>query len=341
MTSAPHGQPGDPVGMRKPPAWLPDDLVLLDARCPLPLDRPFSSAEARSLGVTRWFLSTLLERGLVRELVHGAYVAAQVSDTIETRVAAVRLVVSDSAVVTDRTAAWLYDVDALPRSAAHEPVPLDVFSSEASRVRRPGVHSGIRTLADHDVVTVGGVRMTSRLRTALDLGRLLSRYDAIAALDAFLRQGVTREELLCEIDRFKGFRGVIQLRELAPLADPRAESPPESALRLHGLDAGLPPLEPQFWVCDRWGAEVYRLDLALPGIRYGAEYHGKRFHTGDVEQSYDEGRADWLDDIGWEIDVFWRDDVYGQAAHPGGRLREGISRARARVGGWVPQGAFL
>lgn len=327
--------------MRKPPAWLPDDLVLLDERCPLPLDRPFTGSQARCLGVTRWFLATLIARGLVREVVRGAYVAMQVRDSIETRAAALRLVVPDSAVVTDRTAAWLLGVDALPRSAAYEPTPLDVFSSQDSRLRRPGVHSGIRTLATHDVVVVDGIRVTSPLRTALDLGRLLPRYDAVGALDAFLRAGVSRDALLGEIKRFKGYRGVLQLRELAPLSDPRAESAPESALRLHGLDAGLPPLEPQFWVCDNWGAEVYRLDLALPEIRYGAEYYGERFHTGDGQESRDEGRVEWLDDHRWEIDVFRRDDIYGQAAHPGGLLRAGIARARRRAGGWVPQGRFL
>ena len=326
--------------MRNPPAWLPDDLVLLDARSPLPLDRPFTSTQARQLGVTRWFLTKLIARGLVREVVRGAYVAMQVRDSIETRAASLRLVVPESAVVTDRTAAWLLGVDALPRSAAYEPTPLDVFSTQDSRVRRPGVHSGVRMLEDRDVVTVDGVRVTSPVRTALDLGRLLPRYDAIAALDAFLRAGVPQEALLHEIDRFKGYRGVLQLRELAPLADPRAESAPESALRLHGLDAGLPPLEPQFWVCDSWGAEVYRLDLALPELCYGAEYYGERFHAED-DQEADESRVEWLDDHGWEIDVFRRHDVYGQAAHPGGLLRAGIARARRRAGGWVPQGKFL
>lgn len=327
--------------MTRLPTWLPTDLALLDQRCPLPLDRPFTAEQARGLGVSRVVLRRLLERRLVREVVRGSYVAAQRRDTIEVRAAALRLVVPESAVVTDRTAAWLHDVDVLPRAAVHEPVPLDVFSRSESRLRRPGVASGIRELRDTDVVLVDGVAVTSRLRTVLDLGRMLPRYDAIGAMDAFLRVGVCEQEMAWGVHRFKGCRGVVQLRELVPLADPRAQSMPESALRLHGRDAGLPPLQPQLSVLDRWGREVYRLDLGLPDIRYGAEYHGERFHTGEENEAYDEARASWLGNDDWERDVFWKHDVYGPRADPQARLREGVARARARLGSWRPQGHFL
>lgn len=327
--------------MPRAPLWLPPDLTLLDERCPLPLDRPFTRAEAARLGVSRHYLRILLARGLIRQLVLGAYAVTQLRESIEVCAAALRLVVAESAIVTDRTAAWLHDVDVLPRSAVHEPVPLDVFSADESRLRRPGVASGIRTLTDEDVMVVHGVRVTTPLRTALDLGRMLPRYDAIGALDAFLRTGVERDSLLIGIDRFKGYRGVIQLRELAPQADPRAESMPESALRLHGKDAGLPDLEPQYWVCDEWGHEVYRLDLAVPELRYGAEYHGERFHLGDDNEAYDEQRGEWLGSREWEMDAFWKVDLYGPGADPGTKLRLGVARARARRGEWRPQGRFL
>lgn len=323
------------------PAWLPEDLVLLDERCPLPLDRPFTAAGAQTLGVSRILLRRLRERGLVREVVRGTYVASQVRDTIELRTWALRLVLPDSAIVADRTAAWLYGIDVLPRSAAHEPVPLDVFSRAESRIRRPGVASGVRELRDTDVELVDGIPVTTPWRTALDLGRLLPRYDAIGALDAFLRLGVCEQELAWGVHRFPGFRGVLQLRELVPIADPRAESMPESALRLHGRDAGLPPLQPQLSVCDRWGHEVYRLDLALPTLRYGAEYHGERFHTGEDREAYDMARAEQLESDGWALDAFWKHDVYGPRADPQARLRKGVVRARGRVGEWVPQGRFL
>ncbi len=327
--------------MHRPPVWLPSDLILLDSRCPLPLDRPFTAAQARAWGVSGPLLRRLTSRALVREVVHGAYAVVQLPETIELRAAALALVVAKGAVVTDRTAAWLHGVDALPRSAPHEPVPLDVFSADHSRLRRPGVHSGIRMLGEDDITTVGGVRLTTKLRTALDLGRSLPRYDAIGALDGFLRIGVSRAALTASLDRFKGYRGVIQLRDLVPLADPRAESAPESALRLHAHDAGLPALQPQFWVHDEWGVPVHRLDLALPALKYAAEYNGTRFHEGEDQERADEDRLRWFEHRDWVLDVFWKSDVYGRDADPARRLQDGVERARSRLGAWVPQGAHL
>lgn len=316
------------------PSWLPRDLTLLDSRCPLPLDAPFTGATAHGLGVGVKQVRTLLARGLLREVVRGAYVATQVPDTIALRAGALRLVLAPGAVVTDRTAAWLHGVDVLPRSAVHAPVPLDVFSAEESRVRRPGVSSGIRQLVASDVTEVDGVPVTTAVRTALDLGRLMRRHDAIGALDAFLRHGLPRAALDAELPRYRGYRGVVQLRALLPIADPRAESVPESALRLHALDAGLPELEPQVWVGG------FRVDLGSRTLRYAAEYCGRAFHSGAMRTADVERTAE-LTDAGWLVDEFWSDDLYAPYADPSRRMRETMDRARRRLGQWRPEGHFL
>ena len=325
--------------MGRPPAWLRPDLVLLDDRSPLPLDRPFTAKQAESLGVSRWFFGVLLERKLIRPVFHGVYAVAQLVDSLELRADALSLVVPDTAIVTDRTAAWLHGVDILPRSAIHEMPPLQVFGRTGSRLRRASVESGTRELLDRDVEVVGGVLATTKLRTALDLGRRLNRFDALAALDGLLRAGVDREQLLGEVERFKGERGVIQLRRLAPLADPRAESAAESVLRMHWYDAGLPAPELQIWVCI--GLATYRIDLGLPELRYGAEYNGRAFH-GEDRLEYDERRHTLLTGEGrWHLEVFVDTDVYGPTVDPAARLREGFLTARGRTGGWVPQGHYL
>jgi hypothetical protein len=321
-------------------SWLPADLVLLDDRCPLPLDRPFTRAQAAALGVPRSVLDTLTRRALVRQVVHGVYVAVQVVDSIELRADALALVVPETAVITDRTAAWLHGVDALPRSAVHEMPPIQIFGRTGSRLRRPGVASGIRELLDSDITVVNGLLVTTPLRTALDLGRNLRRFDALAALDGLLRAGVDRDELLANVERFKGDRGVVQLRWLAPLADARAESGAESVLRLHWLDAGLPPPDLQIWVTDELGRPTYRVDLGLEELRYGVEYDGRAFH-GPEREAYDGGRRDWLADRRWLIEVFGQPDVFAPGADPSIRLQRGFEDARRRVGAWVPQGKFL
>ncbi len=322
------------------PSWLPADLVLLDDRCPLPLDRPFTRAQAAALGVPRSVLDTLVRRALIRQVVHGVYVAAQVVDSIELRADALSLVVPETAVITDRTAAWLHGVDALPRSAVHEMPPIQMFGRAGSRLRRPGVASGIRQLLDSDVSVVNGLLVTTPLRTALDLGRHLRRFDALAALDGLLRAGVDHDELLANVERFKGDRGVVQLRWLAPLADARAESAAESVLRLHWLDAGLPPPDLQIWVADEWGDPTYRIDLGLEELRYGAEYDGRAFH-GPEQTAHDQRRRDWLSRRRWLIEVFGQPDVFATGADPATRLRRGFEAARRRVGAWLPQGHYL
>jgi hypothetical protein len=251
-------------------AWFSNDTVLLDGSCPLPLDLPFTAAIAATLGVSHAQLRRLVARGLVRRVCRGVYAVTQAPDDLAFRARALGLVVSPSAVVTDRTAAWLHGVDILPRSALTIPPPVSVFQRPGTRSRRDGVASGERMLLPRDVVEVGGLAVTSPLRTALDLGRLLWRFDALGALDQFLRIGVAADELLAEVERFKGFRGVVQLRFLASLADPRAESLAESALRLHWYDAGLPKPEPQWWVFDERGIALFRLDLALPEVLFAA-----------------------------------------------------------------------
>ncbi|QZY30667.1 type IV toxin-antitoxin system AbiEi family antitoxin domain-containing protein [Nocardioides coralli] len=319
-------------------SWLPPDLPFLDERCPLPLTRPFTRAQAEKLGVSRARLSTLLRRGLVRQVLRGVYVAAQAVDSIELRAEALAAVVPPFAVVTDRTAAWLHMVDVLPASAVHEMPPVEIYSRARSRVRRPSVTSGERRMRDEDVMVIGGVLVTTKLRTALDLGRRLNRYHALAALDALLRAGVRHEELLDGVRRFRGERGVVQLRTLAPLADRRAESPPESVLRLHWLETpGLPPPDPQLPVHDG-GIVRCRIDVGNDDLRYGAEYNGRAFHE-DVES--DEARLGWLDEErGWLIDVFVDADIFPRG-DPTPRLMQGASDARRRSGRWVPQGHYL
>ncbi|WP_127480946.1 type IV toxin-antitoxin system AbiEi family antitoxin domain-containing protein [Nocardioides pantholopis] len=308
-------------------AWLSSDLALLDARCPLPLALPFTAAQAEALGVSRRRLRTLLARGLVRRVLQGVYAVAQAPDDIAFRAQALHLVVSPSAVVTDRTAAWLHGVMLLPRSEASRRAPISAYQRPGTRARRDGVLSGERTLRADDVVDVHGLRVTSPLRTGLDLGRMLWRPDALAALDQFLALGVSRGELLAGVGRFRGYRGVVQLRGLIGLADPRAESVAESVLRLHWYDAGLPAPELQWWVADSDEVAVYRLDLALPELRYAAEYDGEAFHGPD-RTAYDAARRGWLADRGWVVDVFTKADVFVPRADPGRRLQDGVLRAR-------------
>lgn len=315
--------------MPRLPRWSAPALLGDDA--PIPIDSPFTTAKAVEVGVSKRLLADLVNRGVVRRVLHGVYVAAQVPDSLRLRVAALKLVVPAHAVVVDRTACWLHGVDALPRSAIYDLPDLEIFSQSQSRTRRSGIASGIRDLQPRDTEELEGLLVTTQLRTACDVGRQLWRYDAIGALDGLLRVGVDRGELLAEIDRFKGYRGVRQIRELAPLADPRSESPPEAALRLHWIEADLPTPEPQIWVHDDDGTPRYRIDIGHREVRYGAEYFGEEFHDEDLREA-DESRLNWLEkQRGWTMDVFDKNAVYGRRPDPFVTLRQGFAKARAQL----------
>ena len=199
-------------------------------------------------------------------------------------------------------------------------------------MRRAGVSSGIRHLTAADIEEIGGVPVTTALRTACDLGRLLWRYDALAAIDGFLRLGVSQDQLL-QVERFKGHRGVVQLRCLAERSDPGAESPPESALRLHWYEADIPSRPAtQIWVHADDGTPRFRIDVGDPDVRFGAEYFGEEFH-GEDDQVSDEDRLRWLRDRrAWVMEVFTKADVYGPDLAAGDRLHRGYVTARSTMG---------
>lgn len=317
--------------------WLSDDGTLLGPSFPLPLDAPFTQLQARAGGITQHAFEKLVKDGLLRRVVRGVYAAAQAPDDLLLRSSALALVIPPTAVVTDRTAAWLHGVDILPRTALTLAPPIEIVHVDDTRIRRPEVDGRRRGLLPSDMTLVHGVRVTTGLRTALDLGRLLWRFDALAAIDGFLRLGVPHELLCAEIGRFKGFRGVIQLRALAPLGDPLSESPGESALRLHWYDAGLPRPELQHWICSDAGVPIYRLDITLPDLRYSAEYDGEEFHTRTEDREYDASRRAWItDNRAWVIDPFTKIQVYQRDPSPVAQLQAGYAEARRSVSRWTP-----
>lgn len=308
-------------------------LSPLAADSRLPPDRPFTTAEARAAGISADVLRRLTREGQLRRVLRGVYVDASVRDDLLTRSEALSLVVPPTAVVTDETAGWLHGAEVLPPGGHLVVPPIKVFQRPgATRVRRQGCAGGERTLLPRDVHVLHGVLVTTPLRTALDLGRLTPRLRAMGSIDSLMRHcDVGRAQLVAELPRFKGARGVVQLRSLVPLADPRAESPGESALRLRWYDAGLPAPMCQVPVRDDDGTERYRGDLGLPGLRLLAEYDGVEHHTAPASRAYDERRRAWLRAHGWVVVVLNRDDVFGANPRAGELLRRAWTEARVRT----------
>jgi very-short-patch-repair endonuclease len=242
------------------------------------------------------------------------YVRSDAIDTIELRASAVGLVAPPHAVICDRTAAWLWGVDMLQHWELHMLPRLDTYVLRGhTRMRRPEAAGGERDLRSEDLVRIGGLQVTTPLRTSLDLACRLGRYEGLAVMDAFARShSVTSTELAALLPRYRGRRGVVRARSLVPLVDSQAESTGESFTRLAIYDAGLPGPELQHWVMIG-GVPTYRLDLAYPRLRICVEYDGEQFHSSQEAREYDARRRAWLRGQGWVVIVVRKGDFRGPA----------------------------
>lgn len=303
----------------------------LDHTAPVPIDRPFTTAEAHAEGVSRYQLDAWVSGGALCHPIRGVYHVSQLPHDLALRVACLRLVVPEDCVVTDRTAAWLWGATTALAPNDHLVVPkLSVFSPPGHRLRNGLTAGGERMLATSDVTHLEGLRVTSALRTACDLGRLLHRDQALAAMDALaaLRQ-FSVEELALSVDRFKGYRGVVQFRTLAGYVDPAAGSPGESILRLRWIDLGIPRPECQIRVPAPGGGS-YFLDMGLRDRRLGAEYDGEEFHT-EADAAHDTGRRDWMRcEEDWIIVVARAHNVHGRDQDIDALLRAANRKALTR-----------
>lgn len=281
---------------------------------PLP-DHPFQFRDLPRLGLARHQLDRLVADGVVRRVLRGVYCRADLPDTFELRASCAGLVLPPHAVLCDRSAAWLWGVDCFDY-AEHEFLPrLEVVSADGhDRTLRSEMYGGRRTLRDDEICTVNGVRVTTPLRTACDLACLRGRNAALAVYDAFRREhGLTCADYQRMLMRFRGRRGVVQARELAPYAVASSESPGESWTRMVIIDAGLPVPTPQVWVHVP-GYGWVRLDLAHEQLRIAVEYDGEEHHTTDADRARDEVRREALRQAGWIVIVVRKGDFTGQTS---------------------------
>src|SRR6478672_2495543 len=142
---------------------------------------PFRRQDALELGWTRRTLQAAVDDGRLRHVLHDVYVESSADDCQELRLDCLRLVMAPHAVVVDRTAAWLWEVE-LVKPVSEVVQPLEVFVLRGrNRIERPQVASGERDLLDEDLTTIDGVTVTVPARTALELASRCGRYDARAA----------------------------------------------------------------------------------------------------------------------------------------------------------------
>lgn len=300
--------------------------LYLPERGLLPVDRPFTRGQVPASSNE---LSALVREGYLRRVVRGVYVATQVRDTLGLRARALSLVVPPAAVVTDRTSAWLRGIDVLlPNEHVAVPTVRVFHRQRGGRLRRAEVSSGQRTMPDSDVELIDGVLVTTPLRTACDLGMQRNQDRAFGSLEAMVRAGVARDDVLDAVPRFRGYRWVRHLRAFAPLMDARSQSIPESVTRLRWMQAAHPWPEPQRPVTGPHG-EPWSLDMGIEGLYFAVEYDGEEFHDGEDAVEHDRERRTWIaENTPWMVRVVRKDNIFGPRQDFDVLLRGWIVEAR-------------
>lgn len=232
-----------------------------------------------------------------RRLYRGVYADAELPDSFGLRIRGAGLLVPPAAIFSGRTAAYLHGATDLVDLAT----PVEVSVPPGVRF---GPVAGLRirqvTVVAADSMRIGQRPCTTGLRTALDIARVEPLIDAVAALDVLLAHAVVgRGELRETVAGLPSGRGSAKARRAVSLTDHRAESQPESRLRVLLALAGVPAV-PQFTVRDGGGAFVARVDLAYPELRLAIEYDGA-WH--DESGQFTKDRRLWnrLAAAGWTV----------------------------------------
>lgn len=180
-----------------------------------------------------------------------------------------------------------------------------------------------------ETARVDGVRLTSPARTFIDLAAMLSLPDLVAVGDAAVRgYDVPIDEFVMVLNRRLRYRGKVLARRAVPLLDGRAESPPESRLRVHLVEDGLPTPEVNAVITDEDGQFLARCDLVYRRWGVVVEYDGEVHASRRVRHS-DAARRTLLREHGWHVVEIVADDLrFPERAV--GKVRRALSLAGAR-----------
>lgn len=266
----------------------------------------------------------LLTRGRLRgpefkRLHHDVYTRAGERDTHQLRCEGAALVLPAAAAITGRSAATIRGAEL---ARADEPVEV-IVPFETRVTRGSGIRLRRTGIDDAESRPWGRSGLATPLRMTLDLlvGRPLP--DAVADLDAVLRKSLVPLPAVQAMVAERSDRGIVTARRAVELADPRAESRPESRMRAWLVLDGLRPV-PQYWIEDSRG-RLACVDLAFPEQRVAVEYDGSWRDGERWALNRDRDRLNRIQALGWEI-VF----VTAALLHDHDRMVRTVRAALAR-----------
>ncbi|MBW3068200.1 hypothetical protein GZ998_01525 [Actinomyces sp. 594] len=192
-----------------------------------------------------------------------------------------------------------------PRSSAHE----DFYCRQIMLWRRH------LDLPEEDITVVGGVPVTTVLRTAFDCAFDEPAHNALAIADAALRlycrsqpndhrayadaEKRARDTWQEWLQRSPHRRGIAQARAVLEAATPLADSPGESVMRWLTLVLGLAAPQVQYRVSDH--ASMWWLDLCWPEHGIVIEVDGRVKYNTREDAWQEKLRQDAIQAMGWRF----------------------------------------
>jgi very-short-patch-repair endonuclease len=282
------------------------------------IDGPFIGTEASTAGlVTR--------RGLRRGyqvIYRNVYLSSGQELTAATRAKAAWLWARREATVAGLSAAALHGTKWIESAL---PAELIRIGDEV-----PGIVIHRDTLVEDEMCVIDGMAVTTPARTAFDLGRRGRLEIAVIRLDALAcATRLQRRHVDPLVDRHRGARGIVQLRQAVDLMDGGAESPQETRTRLLLINAGFPRPKTQLVVCNEHGDFVARVDMGWPEWRVGVQYDGPQHWTDPERHARDIDQQAELQALDWKIVRVSRNLLRYRPPVFLGRVREAM-----RVAGW-------
>lgn len=283
---------------------------------------PFRGSEA----VSRGLLTEGVLRGhRYRRLFHDIYLLASAPADLAARSQAAALLAPGQGVLSGYSAAELLGARCAPAEANAE---LTVPGRDLRE--QPGLTVHRDRLADDEITDVGGLPITTALRTAWDLARWLPTVEAVVAMDALARAARFAPGAVFQIHhRYPRARWRRRVPGVIDLSDPRAESPMESRSRLVLVLRRLPRPELQYRVFDEFGAFIARLDMVYPRLKLAMEYDG-RGHLEVWQHASDARRLNALEAAGWSVLRFTASDVLRNPDEMAAQVRDAILRRSRR-----------
>jgi len=291
--------------------------------------QPFIASEAIAAG----HLTPHLVRTKFVAIYPGVYIAKGADITAATRAEAAFLWSRRRGVVAGFSASALHGAKWISSSR-----PAEIIHPN----RRSPSHLQVweASIADDEIASIHGIRMTTPARTALDLACRYPVDEAVPAIDSLARATHLKPaDVGVLVRRYAGRRGMKRARVALDLVDSGAESPRETWLRLLLVRAGIPRPQTQIVVYDEFGQPMAYLDMGWKDILVAVEYEGDHHRTDRRQFNKDIRRIETLTDMGWIVVRVTSEDCDAdivRRVRAARARREPTAQPRTRSGGRRP-----